>query len=42
LTLAPAIPLNRGRSQVGSAELFSEHPAIQVRDQGSGLPALSA
>jgi hypothetical protein len=24
------------------AELLSEHPAIQVRDQGSGLPALSA
>jgi hypothetical protein len=27
---------------IGNAELFSEHPAIQVRDQGSGLPALSA
>jgi hypothetical protein len=34
--------LNHWRSQSGNAELLSEHRAIQVRDQGSGLPALSA
>jgi hypothetical protein len=42
LTFAPTIPLNHRHSRIGNAEMFSEHRAIQVRDQGSGLPALSA